>query len=380
MKTGILGGSFNPPHKGHLNIATKCAAFAGLDRVLIIPSNIAPHKSSAAFVSGEDRLNMCKIAFPPPFFEVSSIEIDRGDTSYTVDTLRELKEKYPGDELYFIIGSDMFETFTKWYLWDEILNLCTLCVAARVHGFTPDFSPYSDEQRKKIIYAEYEPLELSSTELRARLKSNFNCEDLLEGGVAEYIREHKLYDDDFDEYRALLSNMLDAKRLYHSECVSEAAGELAALYGADINKAKLAGLLHDITKRLPEEEQLALAGDEMTALEKGNYKIHHQMSAPVYLRKNGIIDDEEILLAIRWHTTGRAGMTLLQKIVYTADFISADRDYPDVDTVRRLAKISLEHAMLYTSRYTVNYLVAHDRPVHPATVDCYNDMLAHFGL
>lgn len=380
MKTGILGGSFNPPHKGHLNIAVKCAEYCGFDRVLIIPSNIAPHKSSAAYVSGEDRLNMCKIAFSSPLFEVSSMEIDRGDTSYTVDTLRELKEKYPDDDLYFIIGSDMFETFTQWYLWDEILNLCTLCVAARVHGFKPDFSPYSDRQRKKIIYAEYEPLELSSTELRARLKSNFDCESLLDEGVEKYIKEHKLYDDDYDEYRAALAKTLDSKRLYHCECVSEAAGELALLYGADINKAKIAGLLHDITKRLPEEEQLALIGEEMTPLEKGNHKIHHQMSAPVYLRRNGITDDEEILSAVRWHTTGKSGMTLLQKIVYTADFISADRSYPDVDTVRRLAKISLEHAMLYTSRYTIDYLVSHDRPVHPATVDCYNDMLAHFGL
>ena len=104
------------------------------------------------------------------------------------------------------------------------------------------------------------------------------------------------------------------------------------------------------------------------------------MSAPVFLRKNGIITDEEILGAIRWHTTGKAGMSLMEKIIYTADFISADREYPGVDTVRKLAEISLEHAMLYTCRYTIEDLVRHDRPVHPSTMELYNDLLQHFGL
>ena len=90
--------------------------------------------------------------------------------------------------------------------------------------------------------------------------------------------------------------------------------------------------------------------------------------------------DEEILGAVRWHTTGKAGMTLLEKIIYVADFISADRDYKDVEVVRRLAYISLEHAILYTSRYTVNKMVSQDLLLHPATVDCYNDMLMHFGI
>lgn len=90
--------------------------------------------------------------------------------------------------------------------------------------------------------------------------------------------------------------------------------------------------------------------------------------------------DEEILGAVRWHTTGKAGMTLLEKIIYVADFISADRDYKDVEVVRRLAYISLEHAILYTSRYTVNKMVSQDLLLHPATVECYNDMLMHFGI
>ncbi len=379
MKIGIFGGSFNPPHKGHLYIAEKCASLLGLDKTLIIPSNIAPHKSSAEYAGAEDRFNMCSLAFRSPSFEISKIEIERGSTSYSVDTLRELKKIYPDDEMYFIVGSDMLASFTKWYMWEKILEMCTLCACSRKKGFTPDLSVFTPEQREKIIFLDFEPLEISSTQLRMRLKGNCDCKEYMDEKVTQYIRDHNLYDDGFDSYRKIMKEMLDDTRLYHCECVSESAGELARLYGADIQKAKLAGLLHDITKMMNTQEQLALIGDSLTPLERSNHKVWHQMSAPVFLKKNGIVTDEEILCAIRWHTTGRADMSLLEKTVYTADFISADRDYPDVDTVRRLAKISLEHAMLYTSRYTVRDLTSKDRCVHPSTLDCYNSMIEHFN-
>ncbi len=379
MKIGVFGGSFNPPHKGHLRLAAESAKAAGLDKVIIIPSCIPPHKSSGALVSAEDRLNMCRLAFDSPLFEVSSIELDRGDKSYTYDTLKQLKEIYPADELYFIVGSDMLSSFTQWFRWEDILSMCTLLASSREEGFTPDFSAYTDEQKQKIRFTDIIPFEISSTQIRILLKSNMPCDEFLDERVAEYIRSHGLFDDEYDSYRVIMRKMLDPQRLYHCECVSESAGELAKLYGANAEKAKLAGLLHDITKRMPAEEQLSLMG-EITPLEKKNHKVWHQISAPVFLREKGIITDEEILSAIRWHTTGRADMTLLQKIIYTADFISTDRSYPDVDTVRKLACISLEHAMLYTCRYTVKDLVSHDRPVHPATLELYNDLLRHFGM
>ena len=154
---------------------------------------------------------------------------------------------------------------------------------------------------------------------------------------------------------------------------------LAERYGASVEKARLAGLLHDVMKNAPANEQLALMPD-ITPLELLNTKVWHQISGEAFLRQNGIVTNEEILGAVRWHTTGKAGMTLLEKIIYVADFISADRDYKDVEVVRRLAYISLEHAILYTSRYTVNKMVSQDLLLHPATVECYNDMLMHFGI
>ncbi len=377
MKIGVFGGTFNPPHNGHVRLAKAAADELKLDKLLVIPSCIPPHKIAAKLADGQERLEMCRLAFGcDPRFEVSPMELERGSRSYTVETLRELKALYPDSELYFIVGSDMLESFDKWYLWQEILSLSVLCAASREEGYSPDLSRFGKlAERIKIITLD--PLEVSSTQIRN--SAGEVSPELLDPKVAAYIREHGLYDDGLNRYRELLRGKLNPRRLFHSECVSECAGVLAERYGASVEKARLAGLLHDVMKNAPANEQLALMPN-ITPLELLNTKVWHQISGEAFLRQNGIVTDEEILGAVRWHTTGKAGMTLLEKIIYVADFISADRDYKDVEVVRRLAYISLEHAILYTSRYTVNKMVSQDLLLHPATVECYNDMLMHFGI
>lgn len=377
MKIGVFGGTFNPPHNGHVRLAKAAADELKLDKLLVIPSCIPPHKIAAKLADGQERLEMCRLAFGcDPRFEVSPMELERGSRSYTVETLRELKALYPDSELYFIVGSDMLESFDKWYLWQEILSLSVLCAASREEGYNPDLSRFGKlAERIKIITLD--PLEVSSTQIRN--SAGEVSSELLDPKVAAYIREHGLYDDGLNRYRELLRGKLNPRRLFHSECVSECAGVLAERYGASVEKARLAGLLHDVMKNAPANEQLALMPD-ITPLELLNTKVWHQISGEAFLRQNGIVTDEEILGAVRWHTTGKAGMTLLEKIIYVADFISSDRDYKDVEVVRRLAYISLEHAILYTSRYTVNKMVSQDLLLHPATVECYNDMLMHFGI
>ena len=344
----------------------------GLEKLIVIPSCIPPHKLAGKLATGEQRLEMCRLAFAELNCEVSDIELKRSGKSYTVDTLRELKKRFHDDELFFIIGSDMLETFQQWYCWEEILSLAVICAASRENGFEPDWNGYTPEQRSRFVFVTAEPLEVSSTELRRGEKP-----ELIDPAVSEYIKENGLYDDGLSEYRKLLKEKLDDYRLNHSECVSECAAALAEKYGADVGKARIAGLLHDVMKNAPANEHL-LCMDNLTEVELNNPKVWHQISGESFLRSNSIITDEEILGAVRWHTTGKAGMTLLEKIVYVADFISADREYKDVDVVRRLADISPEHAMLYTTRYTIGKLAASDMLIHPATVECYNDMLLHF--
>lgn len=324
---------------------------------------------------------MCRLAFDESLFEVSSTELDRGSRSYTVETLRELKKIYPDDELYFIIGSDMLSTFTQWYCWEEILSLSFICAASRENGYEPDLSAFTDEQKARIILLDIEPLEVSSTELRGIIARNEES-GLIDKKVLDYIRTKNLYDDGLSEYRKILYSKLDAYRLNHSECVSECAATLAEAYGADVEKARLAGLLHDIMKNADAQQhhnELEKAGITLSLVELSNKKVWHQISGAAYLKNKKIVTDEEILGAVRWHTTGRAGMTLLEKVVYIADFISADRDYPDVGVVRKLAQSSLEEAILYTTQYTIKKLVSAALPVHPATVECYNDMILKKG-
>lgn len=350
--------------------------------MLIVPSCIPPHKIPGKLASGEDRLEMCRIAFEGSLFEVSSIELDRGSRSYTVETLRELRKIYPDDELYFIIGSDMLSTFTQWYCWEEILSLAFICAASREKGFEPDLSAFTGEQKKRIILLDAEPFEVSSTQLRGIIARNEDGGNLIDSKVLGYIKSKNLYDDGLSEYRKIITERLDAYRLHHSECVSECAAALAEQYGADVEKARIAGLLHDVMKNTTASAQLYYlhkAGVFLEPVEISNFKVWHQFSGAAFLESEKIVTDEEILGAVRWHTTGRAGMTLLEKVVYIADFISADRDYPDVGVVRRLASQSLDEAIFYTARYTIKKLVSADLPVHPATVDCYNDMILKKG-
>lgn len=180
---------------------------------------------------------------------------------------------------------------------------------------------------------------------------------------------------DTEAYIKLIKERLSDYRFYHSMCVAESAVQLAKRYGADEEKARVAGILHDVMKEESKKAQLAViekAGMKMTELEKKNKKVYHQMSGAAYVKEELGITDEEIINAIRYHTTGRRGMSLMEKIIYLADFISADRDYEDVDVMRRKVDEGMEEGMLYAFRYTIVDLVNQCKEIHPDTLDAYN--------
>ncbi len=180
-----------------------------------------------------------------------------------------------------------------------------------------------------------------------------------------------------EEYKKLLSKRLTGKRYEHSLCVADEAARLAKKYGGDADKCYLAGLLHDITKNAPQDEHLQLFRDFgiiLSSVESQAQKLWHAMSGSLYVRHKLKIEDNEIITAIRFHTTARAGMTLTDKILYLADFTSADRDYDDVDVMRRLVDESLEAAMRYALSYSIVDLINKGKPIHPDTVEAYNEI------
>ena len=181
-----------------------------------------------------------------------------------------------------------------------------------------------------------------------------------------------------ENYIALLQSRLKERRFQHSLNVADAAVELARRFGANEDKAYLAGLLHDITKNESDENQLQMmqsGGIILTTTQQNNPKLWHAMSGMVYLRDTLGIEDAEILGAVRWHTTGKAGMTLLEKVVFIADYISAERDYPDADVMRHLAQKSLDAAALYALKYSLRTLSEKEKPICEDSVAYYNELI-----
>lgn len=179
----------------------------------------------------------------------------------------------------------------------------------------------------------------------------------------------------YEKYKEILKNRLNEKRYYHSLCVADEAKRLAEKYGGDSEKCYLAGLLHDITKNSETEEHLKIFetfGIILNVVENNAEKLWHAISGEAYLRNVLLINDEELLDAVRYHTTAKANMSLTAKILYLADFTSNDRDYPDVEVIRGLVDVSLESAMIYALKYSINDLTEQSRAIHPDTVDAYN--------
>lgn len=178
------------------------------------------------------------------------------------------------------------------------------------------------------------------------------------------------------DYETILRPLLSEKRLHHSICVAKAAVELARRWGADENKAYTAGMLHDIMKYTPREKQLKYMqefGIILSDIQKKTPKIWHQMCGAAYLEHRLGIQDRDILDAVRYHTTGRAGMSLLEKVIFTADYISDDRDYDGVEELREAAFRSLEEAMLIGLSFTVEDLASQKLPIASDTFMAYNE-------
>ena len=180
----------------------------------------------------------------------------------------------------------------------------------------------------------------------------------------------------YDEYKSILRERLNENRYYHSLCVADEAKRLAEKYGGDIEKCYLAGLLHDITKNSTEEEHLQIFGNFgiiLSDIERNAEKLWHAMSGSAYIENILKINDLEILDAIRYHTTAKAGMSLTAKILYLADFTSKDRNYPDVNIIRALVDKSLDEAFLYALKYSIIDLTENSRAIHPDTVNAFNE-------
>ena len=187
----------------------------------------------------------------------------------------------------------------------------------------------------------------------------------------------------YEALKEILQKRLNEKRYFHSLCVADEAKRLAEKYGGDAEKCYLSGLLHDITKNAPNEEHLQIFetfGIMLNEIEKNAKKLWHAISGSAYIKFILGIEDDELLDAVRYHTTAKENMSLTAKILYLADFTSSDRDYEDVDEIRRLVDISLDDAFIYALKYSIADLVSQSRAVHPDTLAAYNETVLNMKL
>lgn len=382
MRIGIYGGTFNPPHIGHMRAAAHAIEILELDRLVLIPNNVAPHKKVTAGASGQQRLEMLRLsARGMKKAEVSSIELDREGTSYTADTLDQLRRAHPGDELVLMMGTDMFLSFLSWYEPERIMQNATLAVFYR--GEKNEQLAVEAQKDKleamgaKVVLVANPVTAISSTDLRRMLV--FRCADpFLCPGVSEYIRERGLYGTGRD-YRKLsmealeeaVLSLLKPNRVAHVLGCRDAAVELARRYGADLTDAARAGLLHDITKAIDGPLQLTLCDEYGILLNKfsqENPKTLHALTGSL-VAEQIFGENEAVVTAIRYHTTGRPDMGLLEKIIYIADYIEANRDFPGVEEMRKAAYEDLDVALLMGLESAMAHVRRQGQELAAATAD-----------
>ena len=387
MKIGIYGGTFNPPHLGHLAAAKTAFSVLGLDKLIWIPASLPPHKELPADTPGpEHRLAMAQrmadAMLIPKRVSVSAVELERPGKSYTSDTLEELRRAYPEAELWLLMGSDMFLTLHQWHDPAAILRLAGVCAFGRTRQdgdalFLPQRERLAREYDARVAAITLPDLvEISSTRLREMLAAGEGGAYLLPS-VYGYILMNGLYGVRADlhhlelpELRACsFSVMNGAKRQPHVLGVEEEAVRLARRWGADETLARRAGILHDCTKYWTLEEHLSTCqkyGVELDGLERQAVKLLHSKTGACIAR-HVFGEDEEVCQAIYWHTTGKADMALLDKVLYLADYIEPTRAFDGVEELRALAYTDLDGALRMGMEMTIREMKEKGSPVHPNT-------------
>ena len=412
MRLGILGGSFNPPHLGHLLLASYAHAQLGLDLVLLVPAWSPPHKHIDDEVPVETRLDLTRMAVAgDERLRVSDVET-RLKLRYTVDSLRAIQDEYDRPEIWFLAGADSLAAFGTWRDPRGILDLCRLAVAPRsgvsagqVEAARRDLAAGCDDE--PVVLLDMPVVDISSTVLRDRVRAGLPIRYAVPATVEAAVVARGLYRRSLgpprpqagpartESQEGVVARLFDAGDLtvaqadrvmaarvspkLHAHCVrvGRYAAELARGWGADPLGAELAGLLHDYWREADAEMVVRRArelGLEMSELESRRpVQLLHARLAAAELRALGL--PEEICSAIARHTVGGPGMSVLEQCVYVADAAEPARSYDGVDELRELAKTSLGAAVAWSNRRGLLQLVEKGRPIHPDSVALYNEGL-----
>ncbi len=378
-RIGIYGGTFNPPHIGHIQAAKQAISALHLSKLLMIPDRIAPHKILPPnSPTPQQRLGMLQIAVEDrDDIQVSDIELKREGASYTYETVLQLRQMYPEAQLVLLMGSDMFLSFHTWRNPEIILEHAQLGVfyrgdkgeAAAVQAKKAEM----EQQGAKITLVENDVIQISSTQMRRLLA--FRCAgEFLPEGVLDYVREYRLYDTRTDwknlpmeQLEQVVVSLLNPNRVAHVLGCRDTAVELAKHWGSDVTDAARAGILHDITKAIDGPLQLTLCsayGKILSDFSRRYPKTLHALTGSLVAQRI-FGENSAVVSAIEHHTTGKADMNLLEKIIYVADYMEPNRNFPGVEELRRLAFTDLDAALKLGLEMTLEHLKRQGSEVSP---------------
>lgn len=378
-KIVLFGGVFDPIHNGHIQVAKRVLETIQPSLLFLLPAGSPPHKTARRITDAKHRIAMTRLAANSlgPRCVVSDFEAKKNDVCYTIDTLRTFSALYPHAALYYVIGADNIHEISTWRCSQEILKTATIIVVTR-----PGFDL---EQAHQIIPGciciEDEGVPISSSQLRQQLFLENKTGEFLDPAVEQYVREHSLYPTpcmDPDRIEQAVAQQLSDKRMRHTLGVRDTAVALARQYGADERAAALAALLHDAEKEKSLEELLNFCKSYdiiIDHLQQEQTSLLHGIVAAETAYRNFGIEDNAILHAIRYHTTGCAAMPLLTKILYLADCIEPNRQFQGVEYLRKLASENLDQALCVAIGASVSLLLRQNRTIHPDTISAYNDLI-----
>lgn len=387
----IMGGTFDPIHYGHLVTAEAVRHRFQVDKVVFIPTGRPAHKTDKEVTHNEHRYLMAVLAtMRNENFEVSRLEIDRPGITYTIDTIEQLKKMCrPDVRLYFITGADAIHQIMSWKEPERLLSLCDFVAVTRPgyqkNQMFEEIGELREKFESRIHYMEVPALAISSSDIRTRAQKGMPIQYLLPQEVEDYIHKFGLYRNQrknevkfmlpIEVMQEKLQSALSVKRYIHTMGVSEEAVRLAEIFGtqAEQQKAKVAGLLHDCAKDYPKELRERFCKEYKVKLDdimKQQPDLIHPFLGAEVAKREYKVKDEEVLNAIRYHTTGRANMSTLEKIVFIADYIEPNREkFDGLEEARRLAYLDLDMAMKFILEETIAYVKERGRLLHPLSLE-----------
>ncbi len=343
MKIGLYGGSFDPIHHGHVNVAKYAIENLGLDKLIFIPASKSPFKNKTSYANDEKRIDMINLVKPSKS-EVSTFEIKRGGTSYTIDTVKYFKNKYPNAEIFLLIGSDNLSKLHKWKSISEISKMAKIIIFRR------------DKNISKINIKKFNATLLNNRIWDYSSTNVKNGEfDNIDKRVKKYIGHNHLY------MKEISINTLSAKRQKHCVSAADFAVKLAKKNKVDSRKAWTAGYMHDITKEWSYKKHKKFLIERGFDPTNAPELIWHQWTGALWLKDEYMLDDEEISDAIFVHSNADSmdpkKLSKLTKILYIADKLCVGRKYIGIQKHREIAIKNLEKGFEIVSKQSKQFII-----------------------